>query len=349
MRRSSLLHALPWVALITVWILWGSTYLGIRVAVETIPPFLMAGVRYLIAGSLLTGAMLLWKRDLLSQLRAPQWLSLAMTAFLLLGIGNGLLCYSEMTVHSGVAAIVVATVPIWMVVIAAVLSRSGITLGAGIGLALGTIGIATLAGVPGGGVPLVPTLLMLFGSFSWALGSVYARRHAELRANPIIPALEMFVGGIILVVMGLVTGEAAHLDLHAVTAASIGGFLWLVGPGALVGYTAYNYAVRKLPTHIVATYGYVNPVVAVSLGAWLLHEPLTLNVILGGAAIVLAVVAILSSPAKTKGNHPDVRSARAPIAREVKVGAVAAEDRRAVIAGVAGARKRMNVPVIRMR
>ena len=307
MRRFSIATALPWVALITVWFLWGSTYLGIRVAVETIPPFLMAGVRYIIAGSILTGAMLLWKRDLFSQLRAPQWRSLTMTAFLLLGIGNGLLCYSEQTVQSGVAAIVVATVPIWMVIIAAIASRTGITLGAAIGLVLGTIGIIALAGTPGGGVPLVPTLLMLFGSFSWALGSVYARRHAELRTNPIIPALEMFVGGVILTIMGLVTGEAAHFNLHAVTSASIGGFLWLVGPGALIGYTAYNYAVRKLPTHIVATYGYVNPIVAVALGAWLLREPVTLNVILGGAAIVCAVVAILKSPAKAK--HEEKRLA----------------------------------------
>ncbi len=300
MRRLSVSNALPWVALITVWILWGSTYLGIRVAVETIPPFLMAGIRYIIAGSILTGGMLLWKRDLLSQLRAPQWRSLAMTAFLLLGIGNGFLCYAEMTVQSGVAAIVVATVPIWMVIIAAVVSRTGITLGSGIGLGLGTLGIAALAGVPGGSVPLVPTLMMLVGSFSWALGSVYARRHAALRTNPLIPALEMFTGGIILTIMGLLTGELSRLHVHTITGASIGGFLWLIGPGALVGYTAYNYAVRKLPTHIVATYGYVNPIVAVALGAWLLREPITLNVILGGAAIVLAVVAILKSPAKVK-------------------------------------------------
>lgn len=300
MRRNSIFDALPWVALITVWFLWGSTYLGIRLAVETIPPFLMAGVRYIIAGSILTAAMLLWKRDLLSQLRAPQWRSLTMTAFLLLGIGNGFLCYAEMSVQSGIAAIVVATVPIWMVIIAAVVSRTGITLGSGIGLALGTIGIVALAGVPGGGVPLIPTLMMLVGSFSWALGSVYARRHADLRKNPIIPALEMFTGGIILCIMGLITGEGTHVNLSAITPASFGGFLWLVGPGALVGYTAYNYAVRKLPTHIVATYGYVNPIVAVALGAWLLHERITLNVILGGAAIVLAVVAILKSPAAAK-------------------------------------------------
>jgi len=305
MRRFSIATALPWAALITVWFLWGSTYLGIRVAVETIPPFLMAGTRYMIAGSILTGAMLLWKRDLFSQLRAPQWISLITTALLLLAIGNGLLCYAEMTVPSGIASIVVATVPIWMVIIAAFLSRTGIRLGAGIGLALGTIGIAALAGVPGGGIPLVPTLLVLLGSFSWALGSVYARRHAELRTNPLIPGLEMITGGVMQMVIGLIIGEGPQLHLHAISPASIGGFLWLVGPGALVGYTAYNYAVRKLPTNIVATYGYVNPIVAVALGAWLLHEPITLNVVLGGAAIVVAVIAILKSPARAKPEAKD--------------------------------------------
>lgn len=304
MHRLSLNRALPWIALFTVWILWGSTYLGIRVAVQTIPPFLMAGIRYMIAGAILAGIMLIWKRDLLSQLRAPQWRSLAMTAFLLLGVGNGLLCYAEMTVQSGIAAIVVATVPIWMVVVAAFASRTRVTLGAGIGLVLGMIGIIALAGLPGAGVPLVPTILVLIGSFSWAVGSVYARRHAELRTNPIIPALEMFTGGIILCIIGLGTGEGPQFHLAAISHESVLGFLWLVGPGALIGYTAYAYAVRKLPTHIVATYGYVNPIVAVALGAWLLHESVTLNVILGGASIVLAVVAILKSTPPKKTEEP---------------------------------------------
>ena len=295
MNRFPLHRSMPWIALIAVWILWGSTYLGIRVAVETIPPFLMAGTRYIIAGLVLSVIMLAWRRDLLSQLRAPQWWSLTLTAFLLLGIGNGLLCYAEMTVQAGVASIVVATVPIWMVVIAALVNRAQLTIASIVGLALGTIGIVALAGVPGANVPLVPTILMLIGSFAWALGSVYARKHAELRRNPLIPALEMFVGGIILCIIGLAIGEGHRLNLASVTRESFSGWLWLITGGALVGYTAYGYAVRKLPTHVVATYGYINPIVAVALGAWLLHERVTLNIILGGAAIVLAVVGILTS------------------------------------------------------
>ncbi|HET9029343.1 MAG TPA: EamA family transporter [Candidatus Aquilonibacter sp.] len=295
MQRFSLTRALPWVALVTVWILWGSTYLGIRVAVQTIPPFLMAGTRYVIAGLVLSAVMLAWKPGLLRELRAAQWRSLVTTAFLLLGIGNGFLCFAEMTVPSGVAAIVVATVPIWMVVIAALVNRTRIAAASLAGLALGMIGIVLLAGMPGAGMPLLPTVLMLVGSFAWALGSVYARKHAELRGNPLIPALEMFAGGLILCIMGLMTGESAQLHLDAITRPSIYGWLWLIGPGALIGYTAYGYAVRKLPTQIVATYGYVNPIVAVALGAVLLQEPVTLNVIAGGVSILLAVIVILST------------------------------------------------------
>ena len=306
MQRLSLNRTLPWLALVTVYFLWGSTYLGIRVAVQTIPPFLMAGTRYVVAGAILTGIMLLWKRDLLAQLRWPQWRSLTLTAFLLLGVGNGLLCFSELTVPSGVAAIVVATVPIWMVVIAALASRTRVPAGGIIGLVLGSLGIVALAGVPGSGIPLVPTLLVLIGSFSWALGSVYARRHAELRANPIIPALEMFVGGIILCIIGLATGEGPRFNVAEISQESIYGWLWLVTGGALIGYTAYQYAVRKLPTSIVATYGYVNTIVAVALGALFLHEPITLNIILGGAAIVLAVIAILRSNTRKAQNEQPV-------------------------------------------
>jgi drug/metabolite transporter (DMT)-like permease len=263
----------------------------------------MAGTRYIVAGLILSAAIIAWKRDALATLRAPQWRSLALTAFLLLGIGNGFLCYAEMTVQAGVASIVVATVPIWMVVIAALVNRSAITAASFAGLILGTLGIVALAGMPGANVPLVPTSLMLTGSFAWALGSVYARKDAKLRANPIIPALEMFVGGIILCAIGLAIGEGRNANLHAIARESAYGWLWLIGPGALIGYTAYGYAVRKLPTHVVATYGYVNPVVAVTLGAWLLHEPITINVVLGGSAILLAVVAILGSAPKSSSGE----------------------------------------------
>jgi drug/metabolite transporter (DMT)-like permease len=291
--RSSVGRWLPWVALVTVWFLWGSTYLAIRVAVGTIPPLLMAGTRYVIAGAVLSAVLLVWKRDLLSRLTASSWRSIEIMGFSLLVLGNGMLCYVETVMPSGIAAIIVATVPIWMVVIDAVVSRTAVRAGNWIGLGLGTAGIATLAGFGHGAVPLVPALMLLLGAFSWAAGSVYARRNGADRSNPIVPALEMFVGGIMLVISGALTGEFARLNLSAITPQSIAGFWWLVTGGAIVGYSAYGYAVRRLPTNVTATYGYVNPIVAVILGAWFLQEPVTWNELLGGGAVVLAVVAIL--------------------------------------------------------
>jgi drug/metabolite transporter (DMT)-like permease len=291
-------RTLAWIALVTVWIVWGSTYLGIRVAVETIPPFLMAGVRYIIAGLLMSGALLIWKRSLLSQVSAKQWKSLALMAALLLLGGNGLLCFAEQSIASGVAALIVATVPIWMLVIDSVLERKAPAPLAMLGLVLGTLGIVMLVGLHFGSIPIVPAIIVLIGSISWAVGSVYARRSSDGHNNPLVPALEMLIGGVMLTLVAIASGEASHVNLAAISKESIFGFLWLVGPGALLGYTAYGYAVRSLPTHVTATYAYVNPVVAVILGTTLIGEPITLNVIIGGSAVVLSVVAILLSRKK---------------------------------------------------
>lgn len=297
---AALVRMLPWLALITVWIVWGSTYLGIRLAVETIPPFLMAGVRYTIAGLLLTAALLAWKRSLLAQITSQQWKALAITALLLLVLGNGLLCFAEQRLESGVAALIAATVPIWMLVIDSVLDRRALAPLAIVGLVLGTLGIAALVGLHFGAIPIVPSLLVLCGASAWAIGSVYAARGADTHSNPLLPALEMLMGGAMLTIVAFVTGEAQHVQLAHVSMQSIYGFWWLVGPGAILGYSAYGYAVRTLPTHVTATYAYVNPVVAVLLGAAIAGERITANVVVGGTAVVLSVIAILLSRKNTQ-------------------------------------------------
>jgi drug/metabolite transporter (DMT)-like permease len=296
--RSSVGRWLPWVALVAVWFLWGSTYLAIRVAVGSIPPFIMAGTRYVIAGAILTAFVALWKRDSLKQLDAAAWRAIAVMGFSLLLLGNGLLCYVETTMPSGISSIIIATVPIWMLVIDALFTRKAIGTASWIGLGLGTFGIIALAGAGRGAVPLGSALLLSFSAFSWAAGSVYARKHAHLD-NPIVPALEMFVGGWMLLAAGAITGEFAHFHAANITPQSVAGFAWLVTAGAIVGYSAYGYAVRHLPTQVTATYAYVNPIVAVALGTLVLREPLTLNELIGGAAVVLAVIAILK-PAPRK-------------------------------------------------
>lgn len=287
-----------WVALVTVWFVWGSTYLGIRVAVATIPPLLMAGVRYMIAGALMVCVLWLFDRSILRGVTQRQWRSLALLAFLLLVCGNGALCYAEVRLPSGLAALVAATVPVWMLAIDACLSRRRPSWLAAGGLLLGIAGVAILLGIRSGAVPIGPALVVLCGAFAWSLGSVYARHHAEeneVAKNPLLhPALEMFLGGVGLVIAGLIFGELPQLHVDEISKTSFEGFLWLVTMGAIVGYSAYGYAVRMLPTRVVATYAYVNPVVAVALGAIFLGEPITINIIAGGAAIVIAVVAILA-------------------------------------------------------
>jgi drug/metabolite transporter (DMT)-like permease len=283
---------LSWVALMTVWFVWGSTFLGIRVAVQSIPPFLMAGTRYTVAGLLLTAILWLMQGRRRQPVTWTQVRSIVIAAVLLLVCGNGLLSMSEVHLESGTAALIVATVPLWMILIDAFLSKKLRPLSIA-GIALGTLGVVALVGAPSAHVSLPAAVLVLIGSLSWAIGSVYARRHSEGEANPLLPALEMLAGGLILCTVGLIRGEAAHFDVARLPASAMFGWLWLVVAGAMIAYSAYGYAVRTLPTNLVATYAYVNPIVAVFLGAVLLKESLGWNVLLGGTAIVLSVVAIM--------------------------------------------------------
>jgi drug/metabolite transporter (DMT)-like permease len=283
---------LSWIALITVWFVWGSTFLGIRVAVQSIPPFLMAGARYVVAGALLGAIVWMLQGGSRQRITHKELRDAILTAFLLLACGNGLLSVSEIRLESGTAALIVATTPLWMILIDAVLSRKlrGTSL---VGIVLGTIGVVALVGAPAAHGSLPAAILVLVGSCAWAVGSVYARRNSAQHLNPILPALEMFAGGIMLSVAGIATGELHYVNFAQLPVPAVVGWIWLVVAGAMIAYSAYAYAVRTLPTNIVATYAYVNPIVAVILGAVLLKESLTWNVLAGGAAIVLSVITIM--------------------------------------------------------
>jgi drug/metabolite transporter (DMT)-like permease len=252
----------------------------------------MAGSRYLIAGVLMTAVLWIVQRERLAPIRASDVKHVVLTAVLLLVIGNGTLSWGELQLQSGTAALIVAGVPIWMLLIDALLTRKIQAL-AVLGIGVGTAGMIALIGMPSAHVPLIPALAVIGGSMSWALGSVLARRMHSENTNPLVPALEMITGGVILCAAGAASGEFATLHLASITASSAAGYVWLVVMGSMVAYTAYGYAVRTLPTNVVSTYAYVNPIVAVMLGAMILHEAITLNVLLGGATIVIAVVLIL--------------------------------------------------------
>jgi drug/metabolite transporter (DMT)-like permease len=283
-----------WAALLVVWLVWGSTYIAIRVADESLPPLAMAGARYLIAGALLYPIA---RRSGGPRLRAAdrpgvkQWLAMALVGTLLLAFGNGAVSYAEKALPAGLTALLVATVPIWMVLADKIINGRAIPRVGWAALIVGVIGVGILARPPGHG-SIVPVLIVLGGSLCWGVGSVLAGRLPS-PARPLLgSAMEMLAGGAVLVALAAATGELSHLDPGQVSGRSALALLYLIGPGSLLAMTCYVIALRRLPTAAVSTYAYVNPVIAVSLGALLLGERLTIATALGGA-VILASVALL--------------------------------------------------------
>lgn len=284
-----------WAALLVVWVVWGSTYIAIRVGDESLPPLAMAGVRYLIAGALLFPFALRGGGPRLRAADRPgikQWLAMGAVGTLLLAFGNGAASYAEKSLPAGLTALLIATVPIWMVVADRVINGRAIPRAGWAALILGVAGVGILARPPAHG-SIIPVLIVLGGSLSWGIGSVLAGR-LPAPARPLLgSAMEMLAGGAVLAVLAAATGELSHLDLGQVSGRSTLALLYLIGPGSLLAMTCYVIALRRLPTAAVSTYAYVNPVIAVSLGALLLGERLTITTVLGGAVVLASVVLLL--------------------------------------------------------
>jgi drug/metabolite transporter (DMT)-like permease len=284
-----------WVSLLLVYILWGSTYLAIRYAVTTIPPFLMAGTRFLAAGLILH----VWRRAAGDPAPArKQWLSAAIIGLLLLLGGNGLLSWAEQKVPSGVAALLIGSVPLWMTAIEAIRPGGARPNWLGVlGLVVGFGGIALLIGpdlLGGSKAQLHPlgVALLLFASLSWSLGSIYSR-HAELPQSALLStSMEMLAGGAGLILLGTVTGEWHLLNLPAVALRSWLGLSYLVVFGSMVAYTAYTWLLRNAPLPLVSTYAYVNPLIAILLGSLLAGELLTVRILAAAFVIVSSVVVV---------------------------------------------------------
>jgi drug/metabolite transporter (DMT)-like permease len=294
-----------WAALFVVWVVWGSTYLAIRVADRSIPPFAMAGARYLAAGAVLYPLAWLGSRRRQAAAAPPaagaaapsrlaQWGGMAVVGTLLLAFGNGGVSYAEQTLPSGLAALLVSSVPLWMALADRIINGQRIPLRGWLSLVIGLAGIAVLARPSGTGAVL-PVLVVLGASVSWGVGSVLAGRLPAPESPLVGSAMEMLAGGIVLTGMAAVTGELAHIDPAHVSEQSLLGLLYLIGPGSLLALTCYVIALRRLPTAAVSTYAYVNPVVAVSLGALFLSERPTSATLLGGAVVVVAVAMLLTS------------------------------------------------------
>lgn len=297
-------------AFAVVYFVWGSTYLGIRIAIETIPPLLMAALRFLSAGAILFAFSSLrgagWPRP-------EAWRSAVIVGFLLLVTGNGLLSWAEQFVASGVAALIVATVPLWMIVLDA-MRRGGSRPGAPalVGLLLGMVGIAVLVGpgeLGGAAIDAVGAGAILLAAFSWALGSIVSRTAPQSSSTLQNVGMQMLSGGVILLVAGLSLGE--RIDPAQVSARSLAALVYLSLAGGVVSYSAYVWLLRVSTPSRVSTYAFVNPLVAVVLGWLLAGEPLGPRVFLATAAVVSAVVLIsIGRPAGRRSARRDHRPGR---------------------------------------
>ncbi len=278
------------VAYLVVCVFWGSTYLAIRVGVAVLPPFLFAGLRFLLAGVLLL-ALALALGDTLPR-RAADWRTQAIVGVLLLTGGNAFVVWAEQYTPSGVASIFVVTVALWMAFLDALIPGGSGDLNWRVvaGLVLGFLGSALLVGASPAEIlraDLRGPIALTAASASWSLGSVYGKRHHTETSPYVGAALQMIVGGAAVALLGTVLGEWSRWHL---TSRGAGAIAYLVVFGSILGYSAYTYALRHASPTIVGTYAYVNPVIAVLLGWLILREPVTARTFAAMALIVGAVV-----------------------------------------------------------
>ncbi len=312
---------LSWIALGIVYLVWGSTYLAIRVGVGHLPPLLFAGVRYVVAGGLLypialraaagraaaargsaAGRGSAPARESAGRGSAPgratpgakAWLSGAVVGTLLLAGGNGGVTFAEQRLPSGLAAVLVATVPLWMILFAWPVQHQRVTWKAAAGLTVGLAGVAILVGGSGSGSGRIPWLILVLGAASaWGFGSVLSHRLPLPGHALVAAAIEMLAGGVVLLALAAGTGEFAAVRWSSVPATSWIALAYLIGPGSILAFTAYGYALSRLPVATVSTYAYVNPVVAVLAGMLILGEQLSWHEAAGTALVVGSVVIIL--------------------------------------------------------
>jgi drug/metabolite transporter (DMT)-like permease len=295
-------------AFAAIYLVWGSTYLAIRYAIETIPPFLMAGTRFVVAG----GALYLWSR--LTGAERPSratWVATAVTGILMLAVGNGAVTWSEQRIPSGIAALLVASVALWMVLLE-FLRKNGTrpTKLSMAGLALGFGGVAVLVGPAAlsnaRDLDVLASLVLVGASLSWAAGSVYSRVLPRPASASLGSAMQMVAGGLVLYIVGVSSGELGRIDLAGVSTRSALSVGYLIVFGSLVGFTAYAWLLRVCTPAAVATYAYVNPIVAMLLGWLIAGEEFGPRMIVA-AAIILSGVALINRASGRPARDADAR------------------------------------------
>jgi drug/metabolite transporter (DMT)-like permease len=283
------MRAKAWVPLWTVYIIWGSTYLGIELAGETIPPLFAVAVRFVVAGALMA-ALAAWRRGTgVFRVTRAELAGTILVGLLLPG-ANAVLFVAERRVETGLASLIIGAVPLWVVLLRFVTGERPDRLSV-LGVIVGFAGVALLVR-PGGHGDLEGLLLVVLASLMWGLGSFLSARLAMPHDALAATTLQMLVGGLALLPIGVLAYSPHQLDPAHYSARSIGGFWYLVVFGSIVGYTAYAWLLANVPIGKVSTYAYVNPVVAIALGAAVLHEHITWRILLG-ALVILASVALV--------------------------------------------------------
>ncbi|MDT7614938.1 MAG: hypothetical protein QOF00_2385 [Pseudonocardiales bacterium] len=294
---------MPWVALVAVYVLWGSTYLANRLIITTVPPLLAGGFRFLVGGTLLAVVVLAVAGRRAFRMNAAQFGTTALSGLLLPAWGNGLVALGQQAVASGLAALLIAAVPLWIVILRAVTGDRprGATVG---GVGVGVVGllVLVLAGPGSGGVTGSAwwgPWLVLLASLGWATGT-FATTRLPVPPNPFaMAAAQMLTGGAILLVTGTAVGE--RLDVAAVTTVSWWAWGYMAVVVSLGAFSAYAFALSTLPVSTVATYAYVNPVIAVLLGVLVVGERFTLVQLLGAAIVLVAVILVVVAERPRKG------------------------------------------------
>jgi drug/metabolite transporter (DMT)-like permease len=305
-------HAQPnpvamWSAMLTLYLVWGSTYLFIALAVDTIPPFVMATARFLIGGLILLLWVVLRQRSALRELTRRELRDSLIVGALLLGGGMGLVAWGELTAPSSIAALLIAMMPVWVALLGRIVLGERLPAVTAAGIALGFVGVVVLLW-PGdlslGDASPAAIGALILSPICWATGSLYAAHRARLPRNPnLATSMQMLMGSLTLAVMALGTGELVGFDPSAISTTSIVAFLYLTFVGSLIAFSAYVWLLRVAPLPLVATYAYVNPAVAVVLGALVLDETLTPRALLAGAIIVVAVAIIVSTRGRLSGRR----------------------------------------------
>jgi drug/metabolite transporter (DMT)-like permease len=282
-----------WVAWGAVCLIWGTTYLAIKVALDTIPPFLMGGIRYVIGGALLAGWVIARRQALPP---AGEWWHLSVLGFLMITVGNGGVVWGEQYLASGLTAVLIATAPFWMVAIDALLPHAErLSRRQAAGLLIGFAGILLLVWPDlalGGSISrgvVTGVLSVQLACIGWSVASAYTRRHAVSRNVLGVAAVQMFFGGLFMLLIGTLRGEWSLLYVSAKPGAVL---VYLTLFGSVLAFAAYSYALRHLPIATVSLYSYINPVIAVALGTMLLGEPFRVSMIAAAAVIALGVVAV---------------------------------------------------------